>query len=66
MIVLVRQFRPQKVTEDARRWWVVPVVLGYLAPREPGLIDHDHRVAAAALLPAGFGRGRGRPLRTGG
>lgn len=50
VIVLVRQFRPQKVTEDARRWWVVPVVLGYLALREPGLIDHDHRVAAAALL----------------
>ncbi|MFF7655172.1 DUF1453 domain-containing protein [Streptomyces sp. NPDC007983] len=50
VIVLVRQFRPQRVTEDARRWWVVPVVLGALALREPGLIDHDHRVAAAALL----------------
>lgn len=50
VIVLVRQFRPQKVTDDARRWWVIPVVLGYLALREPGLIDHDHRVAAAALL----------------
>jgi hypothetical protein len=50
VIVLVRQFRPQKITEDARRWWVLPVVLGFLALREPGLIDHDHRLAAAALL----------------
>jgi len=50
VIVLVRQFQPQKVTEDARRWWALPVLLGFLALREPGLIDHDHRVTAAALL----------------
>ncbi|MEU8828263.1 DUF1453 domain-containing protein [Streptomyces sp. NPDC048636] len=50
VVVIVRQFRPRKVVEDVRRWWVLPVVLGWLAVREPGLIDPHHQLAAVALL----------------
>ncbi|QKV92160.1 DUF1453 domain-containing protein [Streptomyces sp. NA02950] len=50
VVVIARQFRPQKVVEDTRRWWALPVVLGWLALREPGLIDHRHQAAAVALL----------------
>ncbi|WP_435242126.1 DUF1453 domain-containing protein [Streptomyces cucumeris] len=48
--VIVRQFRPRRVAEDVRRWWALPVVLGGLALREPGLIDHRHHLASVALL----------------
>ncbi|MGW2185452.1 DUF1453 domain-containing protein [Streptomyces sp. NPDC001667] len=51
--VLVRQTRPHKMMDDARRWWVLPAVLVVLAVRQPGLIDAGHRVASVGLLAGG-------------
>ncbi|MFC5723662.1 DUF1453 domain-containing protein [Streptomyces gamaensis] len=52
-LVLARQFRPQKVTADSRRWWLLPAVLLVVAVREPGLLDAGHPTASAALLAGG-------------
>ncbi|MFJ3309236.1 DUF1453 domain-containing protein [Streptomyces sp. NPDC086549] len=50
-LVVVRQFRARPIDTD-RRWWVVPVVLAFLALREPGILDAHHRVGSAVLLSA--------------
>ncbi|MFA3875916.1 DUF1453 domain-containing protein [Streptomyces sp. MMCC 100] len=50
-LVITRQFRASRIDTD-RRWWVLPVVLGILALREPGMIDAGHQMAAVLLLAA--------------
>ncbi|MCF3132045.1 DUF1453 domain-containing protein [Streptomyces olivochromogenes] len=49
VLVVVRQFRARPLDTD-RRWWAVPVVLAFLALREPGILDAHHRTASALLL----------------
>ncbi|WP_030021194.1 hypothetical protein [Streptomyces monomycini] len=51
--VVVRQFKPQRLTSEGRRWWLLPAVLAFLAVREPGLIDHAHPDGSVALLAVG-------------
>ncbi|WKU47420.1 DUF1453 domain-containing protein [Streptomyces sp. VNUA116] len=53
VLTQVRQVRPQRVSTDARSWWVLPAVLVFLAVREPGLIDPAHRAVSAGLLAGG-------------
>jgi hypothetical protein len=50
-VVITRQFRPSRLDTD-RRWWVLPVVLGIVALREPGVIDVHHHTASVLLLAA--------------
>ncbi|MFE0514332.1 DUF1453 domain-containing protein [Streptomyces sp. NPDC058964] len=50
-LVVVRQFRARPIDTD-RRWWIVPLVLAFLALREPGILDAHHRVGSAVLLSA--------------
>ncbi|CAM5246301.1 hypothetical protein STENM327S_06810 [Streptomyces tendae] len=50
-LVITRQFRPSRI-DTGRRWWVLPLVLGIVALREPGMIDAHHRTAAVLLLAA--------------
>ncbi|MEU7190847.1 DUF1453 domain-containing protein [Streptomyces sp. NPDC045369] len=52
-LVVVRQFKPQRLTSEGRSWWLLPAVLGFLAVREPGLIDSAHPTGSAALLAVG-------------
>ncbi|MCK7627834.1 DUF1453 domain-containing protein [Streptomyces sp. RS10V-4] len=49
-IVFARQFTAQRVTAHGRTWWLMPAVLGFLALRQPGLLDTAHRAASVALL----------------
>ncbi|MEV0259774.1 DUF1453 domain-containing protein [Streptomyces sp. NPDC050617] len=53
VLVLLRQFAPQRVASDVRRWWVLPAVLVFMAVRKPGLVDHAHEAVSVALLAAG-------------
>ncbi|MEU5536275.1 DUF1453 domain-containing protein [Streptomyces sp. NPDC020362] len=48
-IVIVRQFRARAIDTD-RRWWLLPLILGGLALREPGILDAHHRIESAVLL----------------
>ncbi|MET9219969.1 DUF1453 domain-containing protein [Streptomyces sp. NPDC088197] len=48
-VVVTRQLRPRKVT-GGRRWWLIPAVLVFMALRQHGLIDPEHRQTAVALL----------------
>ncbi|MEU4349291.1 DUF1453 domain-containing protein [Streptomyces sp. NPDC023838] len=48
-LIVSRQVRPQQLA-DAKRWWLVPAVLVYLAIREKGLVDPGHHLASALLL----------------
>ncbi|MFE6483961.1 DUF1453 domain-containing protein [Streptomyces sp. NPDC057757] len=48
-LVIVRQFRAQQISAD-KRWWVLPAVLGFIALREPGVIDAHHQAEAVLLL----------------
>ncbi|MEU7598714.1 DUF1453 domain-containing protein [Streptomyces sp. NPDC039022] len=52
-LVVVRQFKPQRLTSEGRSWWLLPAVLGFLAVREPGLVDSAHPTGSAALLAVG-------------
>ncbi|MFJ6570602.1 DUF1453 domain-containing protein [Streptomyces sp. NPDC091292] len=49
VLIAARQMRPQQI-RDARRWWILPVVLLYLGLREPGIIDAHHEAASGVLL----------------
>ncbi|MER8009831.1 DUF1453 domain-containing protein [Streptomyces sp. NPDC094149] len=51
VLVVVRQFRAQRIGAG-RRWWLVPVVLAFVALREPGVVDIHHRTASVVLLGA--------------
>ncbi|GHI02184.1 hypothetical protein AQI88_27205 [Streptomyces cellostaticus] len=48
-IVIVRQFRARAIDTD-RRWWLLPVILGAMALRGPGILDVHHRIESAVLL----------------
>ncbi|MFJ8058766.1 DUF1453 domain-containing protein [Streptomyces sp. NPDC096142] len=49
VVVIGRQFRARQISTD-RRWWLLPVILGVVALREPGLLDAHHHTASALLL----------------
>jgi hypothetical protein len=49
VVVIARQFRARRISSD-RRWWIVPAVLGFMALRDPGVIDPHHQVEASLLL----------------
>ncbi|WP_405776408.1 DUF1453 domain-containing protein [Streptomyces sp. NBC_00859] len=50
-LVLVRQFRPQRVDHD-RRWWLLPVVLVFVALRQHGLLDTHHPALSVLVIGA--------------
>ncbi|MFE9247852.1 DUF1453 domain-containing protein [Streptomyces sp. NPDC007088] len=50
VLVAARLVRAQPVGGGRSRWWIVPVVLAFLALREPGLVDSSHESASLALL----------------
>ncbi|MBZ4320406.1 DUF1453 domain-containing protein [Streptomyces huiliensis] len=56
-LVVVQQFRPQKVLSAGRKWWAVPAVLVVVAAREPGMVDAGHRAMSVGLLVAGVAAG---------
>ncbi|MFI1204555.1 DUF1453 domain-containing protein [Streptomyces sp. NPDC020883] len=50
--VFARQFTAQRVSSEGRKWWLIPVVLAFLALRQPDLLDPVHRAASVVLLAA--------------
>ncbi|MER6977051.1 CcdC protein domain-containing protein [Streptomyces carpinensis] len=61
-LVITRQFRARRLDAD-RRWWLLPVILAFVALREPGMVDAHHRTESVVLLAAelviGLGTGAG-------
>ncbi|MEU8513020.1 DUF1453 domain-containing protein [Kitasatospora sp. NPDC048722] len=51
VLVVQRQMRAQRLDTE-RRFWLLPLILGVLALRDPQLIDHDHAAVSAVLLAA--------------
>jgi hypothetical protein len=51
VLVIARQFSAREITTE-RRWWILPVVLAFVALREPGTLDARHRTESAVLLGA--------------
>ncbi|MEV7084348.1 DUF1453 domain-containing protein [Streptomyces sp. NPDC093085] len=50
VLVVARQVRPQRIGGDGRRWFVLPVVLGAVALRQPGLLGTSDRALSLTLL----------------
>lgn len=50
-LVIARQFRTQRI-DAGGRWWLLPVVLGVVVLREPGIVDTQHHTASVVLLTA--------------
>ncbi|MBK3576717.1 DUF1453 family protein [Streptomyces sp. MBT65] len=48
-VVIVRQFGARRIDTD-RRWWLLPVILGVVALRDPGILDAHHHTESALLL----------------
>ncbi|MEL3946869.1 MULTISPECIES: DUF1453 family protein [Streptomyces] len=48
-LVVRRQTQPQRMT-DSKRWWLIPVVLGYFGLSGSGVIDTQHETASLVLL----------------
>jgi hypothetical protein len=48
-LVIVRQFRAQRIGTQ-RRWWLVPVILAVVALRKPGIVDTHHPTESVLLL----------------
>ncbi|WP_353945182.1 DUF1453 domain-containing protein [Streptomyces sp. HUAS MG91] len=48
-LVLVRQFRTERLARD-RKWWLLPLILGFVAVRNGSLTDPRHTGASAVLL----------------
>ncbi|NEB80254.1 DUF1453 domain-containing protein [Streptomyces sp. SID14478] len=48
-LVLVRQFRTQRLSSD-RRWWLLPAILGFLAIKDGALLDAHHVAGSVALV----------------
>ncbi|MFI8457862.1 DUF1453 domain-containing protein [Kitasatospora sp. NPDC085464] len=53
VLVVQRQMRVQRLDTE-RRFWLLPLVLGVLALRDPQIIDHGHTGLSVALLAAGL------------
>jgi hypothetical protein len=53
VLVVQRQMRVQRLDTE-RRFWLLPLILGVLALRDPQLIDHQHAALSFALLAAGM------------
>ncbi|MER7672227.1 DUF1453 domain-containing protein [Kitasatospora sp. NPDC096128] len=53
VLVVGRQMRVQRLDTE-RRFWLLPLILGVLALRDPQIIDHQHTALSAALLAAGL------------
>jgi hypothetical protein len=53
VLVVQRQMRVQRLDTE-RRFWLLPLILGVLALRDPQIIDHQHTALSAALLAAGM------------
>ncbi|MFH9349881.1 DUF1453 domain-containing protein [Kitasatospora sp. NPDC017646] len=53
VLVVQRQTRVQRLDTE-RRFWLLPLVLGVLALRDPQIIDHRHAALSATLLAAGL------------
>ncbi|MEU8923376.1 DUF1453 domain-containing protein [Kitasatospora sp. NPDC048545] len=53
VLVVQRQMRVQRLDSE-RRFWLLPLILGVLALRDPQIIDHHHTGLSAALLAAGL------------
>ena len=51
VLVIVRQFRADRI-DGGRRWWLVPAVLAFVALRDPRILDVHHFTASAFLLGA--------------
>ncbi|MGW2252734.1 DUF1453 domain-containing protein [Kitasatospora sp. NPDC001660] len=49
VLVVQRQMRARRL-DTQRRFWLLPLILGVLAVRDPQLIDHDHAAVSAVLL----------------
>ncbi|MQS14288.1 DUF1453 family protein [Streptomyces kaniharaensis] len=52
-LVAQRQMRARRLDTE-RRFWLLPLILGVLALRDPQLIDHQHTAVSAALLACGL------------
>ncbi|MFJ8476610.1 DUF1453 domain-containing protein [Kitasatospora sp. NPDC094011] len=52
-VVVTRQMRVQRLDTE-RRFWLLPLILGALALRDPQIIDHQHTALSATLLVAGL------------
>ncbi|WP_030057657.1 MULTISPECIES: CcdC protein domain-containing protein [Streptomyces] len=52
VLVVGRQMRVQRLDTE-RRFWLLPLILGALALRDPQIIDHQHTALSGALLAAG-------------
>ncbi|MFF2079611.1 DUF1453 domain-containing protein [Kitasatospora sp. NPDC058162] len=53
VLVVGRQMRVQRLDTE-RRFWLLPLILGVLALRDPQIIDHQHTALSATLLAAGL------------
>ncbi|MFJ3218805.1 DUF1453 domain-containing protein [Kitasatospora sp. NPDC086801] len=53
VLVVQRQMRAQRLDTE-RRFWLLPLILGALALRDPQLIDHQHTAVSAALVVCGL------------
>jgi Protein of unknown function (DUF1453) len=53
VLVVQRQMRVQRLDTE-RRFWLLPLILGALALRDPQLIDHQHTAVSATLLAVGL------------
>ncbi|WP_316527290.1 CcdC protein domain-containing protein [Kitasatospora brasiliensis] len=53
VLVVQRQMRAQRLDTE-RRFWLLPLILGALALRDPQIIDHQHTALSAVLLVAGL------------
>ncbi|MFJ9776455.1 DUF1453 domain-containing protein [Kitasatospora sp. NPDC101157] len=53
VLVVQRQMHVQRLDTE-RRFWLLPLILGVLALRDPQIIDHQHAALSATLLAAGL------------
>ncbi|MEV7358720.1 CcdC protein domain-containing protein [Kitasatospora sp. NPDC091276] len=53
VLVVQRQMRAQRLDTE-RRFWLLPLILGVLALRDPQLIDHQHTALSATLVGCGL------------
>ncbi|MEV7774095.1 DUF1453 domain-containing protein [Kitasatospora sp. NPDC086791] len=53
VLVVQRQMRVQRLDSE-RRFWLLPLILGVFALRDPQIIDQQHSGPSVALLVAGL------------